>query len=848
MKIWIRTAGFLLCLAMALLLFACGGENPAVTTENHSEPEEGISESSSSDIASSESESQADTESKSLSDTETESETETKAPGYDTVEEKDGVVTVKTPVGFTYSVTNYKSFEGIVFTFDDGLEITVPESISASSFNRFTMEYQSNEPLHILITYRNAGAECVDDFYLEAGKGSFSGLITDYIAGSKGRAVSKIVIDTCREAEAEFALYSFGVERIPYYAELEEPTYYIQNDRYKLGVDLNWGGSLTYLEDFKDGVAELTNLVNRHDVGRLIQQSYYGTPAIPGVYEPGRFDDADWVYNPVQGGDHYNNCSRLIDIVVTEKSIYIKAQPQDWSMDGAITPSYMENTYTIEEDYVRVDNRFVDFSSYEHPVTGQELPAFYTVSYLDTFVCYNGQESWTDDELIVRDDLPYWGNAGGIVDGRYTYRKSNTETWSAFVNKDTNYGFGLFVPAADTLKAGRYKYDDPANGGTMDGDANPCSYIAPGKRIRLVNFEALEYSYLLTTGSVEEIRATFKANKDFTDNAYLRDNGQNNRLPDVMADMTSIDFTKEGNTELLLSPFATEISYDETFGAAKLTVTDHDPSVYFDFALSSELLYTDNYIAVEIEYMIPTAGDTRPAELFVCAGNTVSATGGKSVGATMIADGAYHKVTFNLNGKDFWSGKINKFRFDYFNGAVEAGEVMYIKSFKLVEGKVETLGQPDVEHPSYLDFTFKGNATLLKDPKDTDVGYDENLGAARLRSTVGVDSFVYIKYKDFEEKISTAEYTTLKVTYMVPASNSRDSYKWDLYICANGENPADDMRVNTALICDGEFHTFEVDLSQYDYWMGDLDMIRFDYFASCAEGDCIYIKSFELTK
>jgi pseudouridine-5'-phosphate glycosidase len=69
-----------------------------------------------------------------------------------------------------------------------------------------------------------------------------------------------------------------------------------------------------------------------------------------------------------------------VDYVISEdgKSIYVKCRPLDWAKKNVLTPSYMENTYTLCDGYVKVDNRFVDFSGYTHRNADQELPAFYT--------------------------------------------------------------------------------------------------------------------------------------------------------------------------------------------------------------------------------------------------------------------------------------------------------------------------------------------------------------------------------------------------------------------------------------------------------------------------------------
>ena len=257
----------------------------------------------------------------------------------------------------------------------------------------------------------------------------------------------------------------------------------------------------------------ISNLINQHDTGRLVQQSYYGT-AGNDAYQPGTSFKVRWVYNPVQGGDQFGNASRLIDFEVGENTVYVKAQPQDWSLDNALTPSYMENTYTLFADHVRVDNRFTDFSGWEHPARDQELPAFYTVSYLSRFTWYDGASPWSDGALSYRDDLKFWGEYS--AECTFPVRPGNTETWCAWISPESGFGVGLYVPNVDTLKAGRYLFNN-----SMDPENDATNYVAPLKVIRMTSFRPIEYSYLLTSGSTEQIRETFRANRDFTDNAGL---------------------------------------------------------------------------------------------------------------------------------------------------------------------------------------------------------------------------------------------------------------------------------------------------------------------------------------
>jgi len=315
-------------------------------------------------------------------------------------------------------------------------------------------------------------------------------------------------------------------EVYPVYNNHTDNTYYLENERYKLGIRMNWGGGVNYIEDYRGKLPGVKNIINQFDTGRLIQQSYYGISAHDG-YQPEVFNNSRWVYNPVQGGDQHSNHSRIIDVVVKDHAVYIKSQPQDWSMNGRITPSYMENTYILDGDYIRVDNRFTDFSGWLHPCTAQEVPAFYTVSCLDRFTWYGGTKPWTGDKLSVRTDLNFWGDPKYAQDSAFHIRESNTETWCAWTNTDADYGLGLYVPNTDYYTGGRHMYDH-----SPDPMSASCNYVAPLVAVQIKPFTPIEYSYLMTAGSVSEIREKFTEAKDFADNASLKNNGRSMRVPD----------------------------------------------------------------------------------------------------------------------------------------------------------------------------------------------------------------------------------------------------------------------------------------------------------------------------
>ncbi|MBQ7714530.1 MAG: dockerin type I repeat-containing protein [Clostridia bacterium] len=380
-----------------------------------------------------------------------------------------------------------------------------------ASFNRFSIVYSSNAIVRGVAYYTSGGIERADEFFLENTGGAtkeFRSLILGYFDAQTADALRLIDLYTINTSSASVKITDIEEETFEYYPQT---TYFIENTNLKLGVDLCMGGGVNYYEDKNDGNAQYTNLLNNYDVGRLIQQSYYGIDKAP--YELGWWGGHAWQYNPVQGGDKDNNISRVVDFeFVSNSEFYVKARPMDWGQSNRITPSYMENIYTLTESYVKVYNRFVDFSGYTHVNVRQELPAFYTISALKDFYYYGGSSPWTDDGLTKKSDLPFWGT----YPNQTTFTlPGNSEFWSAWCD-GTGYGIGLYVPDVYTLRAGRHQYN-----GTANPNADPTNYVSPQRNMTLICGKPLEYSYLIAAGTLTQIRNTFKNNRTQISNYNL---------------------------------------------------------------------------------------------------------------------------------------------------------------------------------------------------------------------------------------------------------------------------------------------------------------------------------------
>ena len=428
-----------------------------------------------------------------------------------TIEQNQDGATVKTGFDLTYTARGFDAVENHAFRFVQGLVLSFGDDFT-DEFNRFTVKYSSSAPLKITVTYTQKEARTEDVFYLEAGEKEFSAVTQKFLNKVNSSAIESIRVDTCENKSAEFVLYDLSTEVI----SVPQTQQYIKGSRYTLGIDLKWGGAINHVEDTQCPIENVTNLCNKHDEGRLIQQSYYGVFYRADEYVEGGYLGIEGVaYNPVQGGDVRGRESRIIDFIIEKDFIYIKAQPLDWPLDNSPTPSYMENKYVVTDDYIQVFNRFIDFSGWTHPALDQELPAVYTVNCLDTFVWYDGDKPWTGDALSTIDD---WSEIDPNTKKSSHYRaytKGNTETWCALINAETQYGLGIYVPGVDKLLTMRY---ESGKKGSTSAKGDPCSYMCPINVIAITSYSAIEYSYIMAAGSTEEIRAVFTEHRDFDAN------------------------------------------------------------------------------------------------------------------------------------------------------------------------------------------------------------------------------------------------------------------------------------------------------------------------------------------
>lgn len=419
--------------------------------------------------------------------------------------------------------TEIKISGDYVFGRDGVLSITGKTTVEFKKpfvdwFNYYCISFNSDSHIKGEINYRAGVKEKREEFFFEKGNHDFCSFIDNFLDGVKSNAILSLSFEPLENDIAEIELK--GVSLLN--REIPEREIYISNGKYKIGVDLLWGGALSYMEDLDSNVQAVevdgkikvdsnaadryssasvndnVNLINRNDTGRLVQQSYYGT-AFDG-YECGEYMGNKWNYNPVQGGNQFNESSKIVDLKISDDSIYIKSRPLDWAKPkNDMTSSYMEAEYSFVNDTLHVSCRFVDFSGLPDYYTTQELPAFYCIEPLNNYIYYN------ESGFVSEPDLIFWPDAG--------YPNFNsTEGWSAFIGEyDDSFGIGLYCPGETNFLAGVFERDRTVN--SDPSKDSPTSYIALVKYMNFCSFSPIEYEFYLTTGNKYEIRNNFNSLK-----------------------------------------------------------------------------------------------------------------------------------------------------------------------------------------------------------------------------------------------------------------------------------------------------------------------------------------------
>jgi hypothetical protein len=415
---------------------------------------------------------------------------------------------------------------------------------------------------------------------------------------------------------------------------------YLDNGSIKVGVDLERGGSIAYLADAKDGV----NVVNVHDLGRWVGQSYYGGPKPFGTPHPAW---KDWPWNPVSAGDVFGNPSKLLEKKNDGKTLYVKSVPMQWALKNVPGDCTFETWITLEGRTVQVRNRLTNQRKdrTQYPAMDQELPAVYTIGKLHRLVTYNGDEPFTQAPLKeipkrpAKDGKPQWTPFFG------------TEHWAALVNDD-DWGLGVIRPGVGRFVGG---FSGKANtGGPAD---DPTGYVAPVRQEILDHNIVYEYQYTLALDSLTNIRKE----------AYRQ--RPKASLPDY-------HFTKDRQHWWLVNA---EDTGWPVKGCWRLKVEKDDPQM-----IGPEACWDAKDVPkVFVRAAYRTKNKT--AELYWETAEKPGFVPRQSVRLVITPDGEFHTYELDLSACPSYRGKIRRLRFD----PVEAGGTGETVDVEFISAKKE---------------------------------------------------------------------------------------------------------------------------------------------------------------
>lgn len=287
---------------------------------------------------------------------------------------------------------------------------------------------------------------------------------------------------------------------------IAQETMELDNDTLRLKLDLTRGGAINYISN--SGANR--NIVNIHDEGRYIQQSYYAGKRVARTGEGQKPAWSPWSWNPIQVGDCYHNRAEILESKKYGNTLYVKCIPMLWDMNNKAAEAEMEQWTTLNGNVIKVQNRLSCFRTDtiygEEATNNQELPAVYPISALKNLYSYFGDAPFTGAPM----DNP---SVEYLQDGFWGKYKNDmvTENWMAFVD-DEQWGIGVYTPICNNFLAGI------AGQTGFESDHPSTSYIAPIDNAKLHKNSVYEYDYYLIIGNLDVIRSEIYKIKELTKN------------------------------------------------------------------------------------------------------------------------------------------------------------------------------------------------------------------------------------------------------------------------------------------------------------------------------------------
>lgn len=263
---------------------------------------------------------------------------------------------------------------------------------------------------------------------------------------------------------------------------------FLENDHLKIGIDKAMGASISWLS----WKGHPTNVVNIHDPGRLIQQSYYAGKSLDRREDGQHPSWSPWTWNPIQGGG-VGSWAKVVRFDKQDGTLHSETIPKLWDMPNEQAEAVMHQWTSFEPGQasaVMVRNRIVCKRSPDDrwgpPVKRhQEVPAFYFIRSFRHFRSYLGGGEWRDEH---QEPGPPWG-------------KANPPRKAMACFNDEGQGIAVFSPGSQRI----WNFGPHGKGISTDPEGGPCVHIAPLVTVALGPTSSMEYRYWILVGSASEL-------------------------------------------------------------------------------------------------------------------------------------------------------------------------------------------------------------------------------------------------------------------------------------------------------------------------------------------------------
>lgn len=265
---------------------------------------------------------------------------------------------------------------------------------------------------------------------------------------------------------------------------------FIENTAMKIGIDRSMGASITWFS----WKAQPDNIINIHDPGRLLQQSYYAGKSLDRLADGQSKSRSPWTWNPIQGGGVMSWARVTRFEKLQNNKLIAETVPKLWDMPDEEAEAVMLQSTEFEPsmpNVVRVHNRLVckrqEGDRWGEAVPRhQELPACYFTSAFRHVESYLGDGKWRREQ---QPPGPPWGRAAPPL-----------KVMACF--NDNDQGVAIFSPTADRhWNFGPHRPYTPS----AKPEDGACVHLAPIGTVPLGPKSTLEYRYWMVVGTKAEI-------------------------------------------------------------------------------------------------------------------------------------------------------------------------------------------------------------------------------------------------------------------------------------------------------------------------------------------------------